>query len=660
MIASPVVQSADHSEPAAASDSTATNADADSAAPREPSTEPSTDHAAATGSEIPPLAGVGAHAHARLLDLMTIAALVMVVVPLVVALVAVGGDRWFPTGDLAQAELHMRGFFAHPPLVGAAGRIGDIATQGSHPGPAMWVAMLPVYLLFGRSSLALMVAVTVVQLAFILLTVWLVRRLIGPFGGLAVAIATMVLVRSLGTAPFIEPWNPWLALFAFSACIAASWGVMCGRKRWLWLAAFCGVFAVQCHAGYVPLVGALLAVLAVVTLWRWYHQRGAGEARWWWVAVGTVVAMWVPPLLDQWRRSPGNLRILFTHFTSSTDPGGGARSYVGLSGALKAFAGEFSIAGPWVRGPFRQPGEAPSWAMFVLTLALFVALGWAIHRRRPSRDVTVLGALLGGVIVVGIIATSRIFGEFYDYVIRWWWVVVAWAFVAATVALVERVGRAREIGFGLLGAAAVACVLASVHAADTDTPGARDSASVGGITAAIEPMLDPDAHYLVRWHDPASLGGVPYGVVLELERDGFRPGVDAWGSAAALPHRVIEIEQADEVLWVVVGERAISDFRARADATELGYFDQRSPAEREASDQLRADLERRLVELGMPCMIARLDTQYGLAPFVIGNVPVPEDVKRLAGAYDTLRLPVAVFTVPVDSPGYEIITGDCP
>ena len=169
-----------------------------------------------------------------------------------------------------------------------------------------------------------------------------------------------------------------------------------------------------------------------------------------------------------------------------------------------------------------------------------------------------------------------------------------------------------------------------------------------------------DAHYLVRWHDPASLGGVPYGVVLELERNGFRPGVDAWGSAAALPHRVIEIEQADEVLWVVVGERAISDFRARDDATELGYFDQRSPAEREASDQLRADLERRLVELGMPCMIARLDTQYGLAPFVIGNVPVPEDVKRLAGAYDTLRLPVAVFTVPVDSPGYEIITGDCP
>ncbi|MDA3001314.1 MAG: hypothetical protein O3C62_06505 [Actinomycetota bacterium] len=72
-----------------------------------------------------------------------------VVAPFVVALVVVWSKgRWYPAGDMAQAELHMRGFFGNPPLVGAAGRIiDDTGFQGSHPGPSLWFAMLPVYLI---------------------------------------------------------------------------------------------------------------------------------------------------------------------------------------------------------------------------------------------------------------------------------------------------------------------------------------------------------------------------------------------------------------------------------------------------------------------------------------------------------------------------------
>ncbi|MBJ7426683.1 MAG: hypothetical protein JHD22_07075, partial [Ilumatobacteraceae bacterium] len=44
----------------------------------------------------------------------------IVSVPLLIAVVTlISRDRWFPAGDMAQAELHMRGFLAHPPLVGA-------------------------------------------------------------------------------------------------------------------------------------------------------------------------------------------------------------------------------------------------------------------------------------------------------------------------------------------------------------------------------------------------------------------------------------------------------------------------------------------------------------------------------------------------------------
>ena len=224
--------------------------------PAEPD-RPSTDEAATRS------------AHDRLLDRCTVGALAALVVPLVVTLVNLGGTHWYPTGDMAQAELHLRGFMSHPPLVGAAGRIGSILVpygQGSHPGPAMWFAMFPIYALFGRTSLGLMVSVTVVQLAFILLTVWLVRRLAGPLAGLAVATAAAVLVHSLGVSAFVEPWNPWLAIFAYFACLAAAWGVILGRHRWLWLVAGCGTFAVQCHAGYIPMVGVLLAGLGGLVL----------------------------------------------------------------------------------------------------------------------------------------------------------------------------------------------------------------------------------------------------------------------------------------------------------------------------------------------------------------------------------------------------------
>ena len=101
------------------------------------------------------------------LDRCTVVVTCLIIVPVAISLIRAGSHTWFPTGDMAQAELHMRGFWRHPPLVGAAGRIGNFMVpfgQGSHPGPAMWVAMLPVYLLLGRTSFALLAAVATVQL----------------------------------------------------------------------------------------------------------------------------------------------------------------------------------------------------------------------------------------------------------------------------------------------------------------------------------------------------------------------------------------------------------------------------------------------------------------------------------------------------------------
>ena len=200
--------------------------------------------------------------------------LAAIAVPLVVALVSVSRETWYPTGDMAQAELHVAGFFRHPPLVGAAGRIGSMFTpygQGSHPGPALWVALLPMYLLTGRSSFGIELGMTLLQFGFIAATVLTVRRVYGAIGGLVVASVAAVLVHALGPAPFLEPWNPWGGLFAFFWFISLCWGIMCGHHRFLPAAAFAGFFAVQCHTGYALLVGATLAVMVGFVAWQWRH-----------------------------------------------------------------------------------------------------------------------------------------------------------------------------------------------------------------------------------------------------------------------------------------------------------------------------------------------------------------------------------------------------
>jgi hypothetical protein len=607
----------------------------------------------------------------------TIAVVVLLAIPPVVALISVSRETWYPTGDMAQGELHVAGFFSHPPLVGAAGRIGDAFApygQGSHPGPAMWFALLPFYVLTGRSSFGMELGMTCMQLAFIVATIVLVRRLIGGLGGLLTAVVATVLVHAMGPAVFIEPWNPWGAVFAFFAFIALCWGITCGRHRWLPAAAFCGFFAVQCHIGYAMLVGAALTAMIAHLAVRWRRTRresdlgsaisSSGIITSCWIALGVAVLMWLPPVIDQMRRDPGNLRILWHHFTAETEPDGSPRSFVGVGAAIRAFAGEIALPGPWIRGDFRPPTEAPNVYGLLLAVAVVAVSVTLLVRQRETggnaqRPLLIrLFILVGGLSIVGIISTARVFGEFYDYVIRWWWLIAAWAFLACALVLIRRL-RAERVVIAALVITALASGLATAKALGYQNPGPRNSRIVGGIDAIIRPELDKTDHFLLRWKDPATLGGVPFGILLDLEKYGFHVGVDAPSSAGALPHRVLPEASANQVLWVVLGDSNVDLMRARADATELGYFDQRSPEEIARSDALRQRLIDRLIELDLACLVPKIDEQYGLASFFLGSLGLPEDVAAIAADYNGYGLPVAVFALPPFAPPFAGPVATC-
>ncbi len=579
---------------------------------------------------------------------------VLAAVPVVVGLVALRHPHWYPAGDMAQAELHVRGFWNHPPLIGAAGRLGTLEDQGSHPGPALWLAMYPVYALFGRTSFGLMAGAASVHLVSIVLILWWARRRAGTAFTIALGLTLVVLVRASGPAFFIEPWNPWLAVLPFLLFLLLCWDILQGEVRRLPWAIAAGTYCIHCHVGYVPIVGGLISfvlVWAVVEL-RLRRQPIVGTlARPLAWSAAVLVVMGLPPVVDQVIHNPGNLGILIRNFRHPTDP------YVGLAGAWKGFAGEVNLLGPWVAGRGHLPTDAPNLVGFLALLVLWGA-GVAVAIRRRESDLLRLHALLAATCLLGLVATTRVTGVLFDYLLRWLWVVTALIVAASATGLYRWwAGRRRGpdpgvvrsnrvVGLTVVMAAALVALAALPKFADADVPGPRDSYLIGQMARQARPQLDPKAAYLVRWRDPTALGASGYGMVLELGREGFHVGVDHGARAGALPSRVLPEADADGVLYVIVGQD-IERWRARSDATELAYADPRSAAEQAEGAALRARLATRLTQIGRADLVPSLDQLYAAVLFAPG---MPDDVKRDMSRLTDLRLPAALFLTASGAP----------
>ena len=590
-----------------------------------------------------------------------ILAVVPAVIILCVTLASVAGATWYLTGDFSHTEFLVRAIPRHPPLIGVAARVKDL---GSTPGPSMAYLLYPFYKVFGSTAFAMVSAVDLLHLAAIAGAVLVAKRVGGA--SIAVLTASSLTVVAVALAPrfFLEPWNVWVPVFAFALFLVLVWGLVCEHLALLPIAVAVGSHCVQTHISYTVLVGGLLGGTVAWLGWVWWRTDRLDERhplRWLLIGSATLIVAWLPPVIEQLQPGTGNLRKLYHQFSDPGEP------FVGARAAIKAMIGRFNLLGPWIADAQKDPRSTPNYLGFVLFAALVVVSArWAWKRR--DRIELSLYAVLVAATVLGFVSTTRIFGVFFEYVIRWMLPLVA-LWIATCVWSCWLTWRARaqldparsfdDRRMQIVAGVVVVCAFAAtsigvVRASTAEVPYQRDSAITGALAAQLEISLDPTTRYQINEVDPVALGSVAFGLALELEKhQRVHAGVGPWGVAGVTPFRVVRADQAGSTLWYVASQPVIDAFTALPGAVVKASFDPRSTDEAQRSDQLQADLLQVLCEAGRDDLRTLLFTRWGqtLLTFM---TDLPPEAKTLLHQYSDLRLPAAVIELPVGVDGYLV------
>jgi hypothetical protein len=552
----------------------------------------------------------------------------VVALPVAVAFVTTARSTGLPAGDNAIIEMSALDVPGTLPLIGMYSRFGF-----HHPGPLLFYAAAGAVRVFGPVGLAV-AAASLSLLATVGLLVVLYRR-----GGQLLmfcgAVMVLLMIRALGIE-VANIWNPWVPIVPLAAAVALTWSVW-SRDWWAlpWLAGAVS-FIVQCHIGYaatgILLLGSSMGWAFLCAMRKGppdtdgpIGRRLANPLTALVVSTTVLIVLWLPPLVDQLSRHPGNLSAIFD-FVRSDQPQLGAGRGLGI---LSQVTGTTS---PLVRGTGLGASLAPlegssAWGLVVVLAPFLAATCIAVLRR--SWDAVRLAALVAVLVPVGWLSVAHITGLPYPYLADWLivvagylWLSTVWSVAssfwtrAATFEFVPRQRPEQEPSrwaFAplVIGGLVLAVLSGSAATAAARVPGG-DTFAAGNVVARFAPA----AENAVRGQDLVLVTSPPADAnsgIWSLEVSAIESGIQAELTRRGLPvvttndranlvgdHRTIGDRTATSELVITADTRP--NPRVDSRVVSLATYDSLSPSERDefqglAIRQLRGplsgtDLER--------------------------------------------------------------------
>jgi hypothetical protein len=461
-----------------------------------------------------------------------LAAVVVAILPVVVAAVRAVVDRWQPISDNGVTVVRTLDVFSsHFPLLGYGSSVSNVLPRiVNHPGPLQFILLSPFAALFGPNA-GLAIGTATINAAMIAVVGWAARRRAGTAGGLVAVLVGGLLAWSMGSALLVDPWGPHALILPLYACCVLAWGVADGDLALLPVAVGCASFAAQTHLSVVYLGPALLLVAMI---WGWIRV-GRAALRWIGVSVGVAVVLWLPPLIEQFTAPVGNITRLLDE--AQHPPGG----LIGPRGAARVTAAVVGSPPFWLRDSMvtslRPAGgsltssassvdqlHVASLPVALIEIAVVVGLLAVVAllaRRRRDRHVTTLAVIAAVALAFGWYTVAQITTKVVgvsSHTFRILWSVAAFVTFALLLGIVRALrGRAQRLVLPISSAGIVVVSIATLPAAASSGGAQVDTWAVPVVRSIDRQLgaLRPDAPILADW--PGITFAEPYSASFTAE-----------------------------------------------------------------------------------------------------------------------------------------------
>ena len=317
-----------------------------------------------------------------------------------------------PISDLALIEIGVIQASEGTRLLGPFSRF-----MWNHPGPAMFYALVPFYQLFGRNQIALSLGAMVINLAAVLIILFLSFKL----GGWRLYVSSAILLLftvCLLDANVALVWNPVITILPFGALLYISAAISLGRIVYLPLAVVVASFVVQSHIAYVPTVGALAIASCAILVFRQIRgmrsEKVSGSRRtlvWILLSLILLAVLWSPVLFEEFTSDPGNLSKLVGFFARGD--GRSLQEALGLLAGLPVY-----VLARLSRQSYEAMVDVFAAPFLIIQLILVTGALWAGIRKRLN-TIIVLSLVCLTALAGALISTTRIVGSMQWYLLFW-------------------------------------------------------------------------------------------------------------------------------------------------------------------------------------------------------------------------------------------------